>query len=77
MTDEIKDVAERRQARNEQRLLKQEEGRQAMDEHLASLARERDKTLRLRALRHAALIQGQNEAPAPKIKVVRKRAAKV
>lgn len=53
MTDQDEDLVERRAVRAQEKLVKQQEGQQAMDEHLAALERQKEKTLRLRELRHA------------------------
>jgi hypothetical protein len=51
LSNENDELAERRAVRAKLTLEKRQEEREAMDDHLSSLVREKEKTLRLRKLR--------------------------
>ncbi|KAA3508785.1 hypothetical protein G6L63_19525 [Agrobacterium vitis] len=75
MTDQDEDLVERRAVRAQEKLVKQQEGQQAMDEHLAALERQKEKTLRLREMRHA--LEEEKIRSATKTKPATKRAGQV
>ncbi|MCM2441604.1 hypothetical protein GOZ78_22280 [Agrobacterium vitis] len=75
MTDQDEDLVERRAVRAQEKLVKQQEGQQAMDEHLAALERQKEKTLRLRELRHA--LEAEKIRAAAKTKPTTKRAGQL
>ncbi|MCE6077794.1 hypothetical protein [Agrobacterium vitis] len=75
MTDQDEDLVERRAFRAQEKLVKQQEGQQAMDEHLAALERQKEKTLRLRELRQAA--EEEKIRAAAKTKPASKRAGQL
>ncbi|ACM38973.1 hypothetical protein Avi_5942 [Allorhizobium ampelinum S4] len=75
LTDQDEDLVERRAVRAQEKLVKQQEGQQAMDEHLAALERQKEKTLRLRELRHA--LEAEKMQTAVKAKPATKRAGQL
>ncbi|MVA27529.1 hypothetical protein V6582_12905 [Agrobacterium vitis] len=75
MTDQDEDLVERRAVRAQEKLVKQQEGQQAMDEHLAALERQKEKTLRLREMRHA--LEEEKIRAAAKTKPATKRASQL